>query len=70
METTSCCSSEGFYPDNLESPYRELSTLPGTWEAMVSVGHVIVSGWASVALHLLPLGHRVHWCECLLGVSP
>lgn len=43
MGTISVLSSEGSCPDHLEDPSRELSTLPGTWESLVSVGHIVVN---------------------------
>ena len=36
----------------------------------MSVGHIVVSGWAPGALPLLPLGHSVPWYEHLQDVSP
>lgn len=54
----------------MEDPCRKLSKLPGTWGPLLSVGHIVVSGWAPGALPLLPLGRSVHWYEHLQDVSP
>lgn len=57
-------SSEGSCPEHLEDPARELSTLPGTWESLVSVGHIVVNKWAPMPLPLLILGRRVGVSIC------
>lgn len=41
MGAISVLSSEGSRPDHLVDPCRELSTLPGTWESLVSVGRIV-----------------------------